>query len=879
MKLPHQPLLPARQSGAASIVIAMLLMFILVAAVMSVMKISGSSVFDAANNEEQISALFLADSGLERALSNLRTAALTNTYSDTTCTDLSGQSANLGRGSFTYTGALSTPTTCTGGSCTQCLVTVRGAIGATSSRTVQAQLIATQQNGTTGQTNTGCPTANCTPDVKMNMTVQNANSFAFVHILFNPTSNWGGSPVTPSCKDTGSGSLTACTVAWNITGNYYNNPASIGVYASIPSAGIYSITEEVLTTLPSTDSRHNYAAVGAIFHSLGGTSGLVGSFAKSPATTGTFPNKHVACPIPTTTSRTQPLVASDCNPYDYQHAYLDSGWTCNPSGVGNTTPNWSNAGNADTLLAGFGGKPYYPGTNGRCGNLNGVNYYHSGTQRCSNELNGLAVNGQPLFMQLSLDGQQGDYMYSQLWWTYNSAYYATTANATNFGASFTAAIGATFTGQLVSLTAPKVVTATSKRTGNSRNVLTVVSGAALAINDTLSAGSNNCSSDPFPSGATVTGLGTGTVTLDTNASQNCVGGTFTFAHPTGTILQVTNRTIGSGLLEVGNNVYYTSNGLSIGATIASPLGGTPAGDNGTYTLNPTNLTAGAAVGMYTTSAKLTVTSVSSGTLDANDVISGTGVASGTTLTGNASAPYLPYTGTTGTGLAGTYQLNVGGVAQPQHVIPEAMHTSSTTITLSGASTTPSVGTALGVVAGTGQFLPDSVTGCIGSTTSCSGSTPNCSGTGTTLQVCVASGTPNLSAGDALFGAGIHVNTVITARVSGTGGTGTYTIMPIQVTVRGTIIARAAVVGVPTANSFNVSRLPDTALVNAQICGGLCPILLGDGVHTIGEVDLSNIVDYDDWSSGFSCVKGIDPANILTVVNVMSKQAGWSEVVK
>jgi len=934
MNLSVYPTFSAFQRGAASIAITVLLMFMLVAAVMGVMKISGYSVFDAATNEEQISSLFLAESGLERALGSLRAAALANAYSDTTCTGLKNQSVNIGRGSFTYTDAVSYDQngipggTCTNGNCTQCLVTVRGAIGATSTRTIQAQLIATQQNGSTGQTNTNCTSANwnCTDKVILNMTVNHANSFAFTHTIYNPTSNWGGNAVTSNCQDNpqATGSLTSCTQAWNVAGNYYNNPTSIGVYASIPNAGTYSITQELFDARPpSTDTRRNYAEVGAIFNSPVGTAGYVGSYSQSPNVS---PCTGQAVTVP----RTQPITAN-CNPYDYQRAYLPPTWTCNTNS--GTTANWANAGNADTLLAGFGGKPYYPGTNARCGNLNGQNYYKSATGRCSNELNGLAVNGQPMFLQLSLDGQQGDYMYSQIWWTYNPAYYATTANATNVGASFTGAIGATFTGQLVMETTPKIILATSKRTGNSKNVLTAVSGDQLAIGDTLSAFSTTCSPDPFSSGATVTGVNAGahTVTLDTNASQNCTG-TFTFAHPTGIkVLKVSGRT--GGLLELGNNVYYTSNGLSIGATIASPLGGTPSGDNGTYTLNPTNLATGAAVAMYTTSNKLTVSSMTSGTLLANDVISG--AATGTTITGNATAPYLPYASTTGTGFAGTYQLNVGGVVQPQHVIPGTMHTSSKTITLSGATTTPTVGTALGVVnasitgsisgttltvtavsgvslaaggaevgsvlygsnvttgtritgfltgtGGTGTytitpsqtvangstvliatFLPDSVTGSI---------------SGSTLSVTVAPSGTNLSVGDSLFGAGFKPNTHITAIVSGSGGTGTYFVTPSQTVASGTIIARAAIVAAASANSISVSRLPDSALVNAQICGGLCPILLGDGLHRVGEVDLSNIVDYDDWTSGFSCVKGIDPTNIVTVVNVMSKQADWSEVIK
>ena len=340
--LPAKHSLPAQQRGAVSIAIAMLIIFILTAAVTGVLKMSGSSVIDAAQNDEQVSALFLAESGLERAMATLRAAALTNSYTNTTCTGLIGQSVGLGGGTFTYTNAVSTPATCTSGSCAECLVTVKGMItGTTSSRTIQGQLIATQQNGTTGQTNTSCPTANCTADIKMTMAVPTAPSFAFVHILFNSTSNWGGADVTPTCKDTGTGSLIACTLAWNISGNYYNNPSSIGVYAPIATAGNYSLTEQVLASLPppaGETSRSNYAAVGAIFRSGGGTPGFVGSFAKSPITSGDFPTKHVTtCGSANTTDpRTQPLPQTDCSPNDYQHAYLPASdistdyWTCLP---------------------------------------------------------------------------------------------------------------------------------------------------------------------------------------------------------------------------------------------------------------------------------------------------------------------------------------------------------------------------------------------------------------------------------------------------------------------------------------------------------------------------------------------------------------------
>ena len=152
----------------------------------------------------------------------------------------------------------------------------------------------------------------------------------------------------------------------------------------------------------------------------------------------------------------------------------------------------------------------------------------------------------------------------------------------------------------------------------------------------------------------------------------------------------------------------------------------------------------------------------------------------------------------------------------------------------------------------------------------------------------------MSAGDALFGAGVRVNTLITARVSGTGGTGTYTVSSSQTVgtaaIPVTIIARAAVIGTPSApsnplaSSFYVSRLPDTPLSGAQLCGGLCPLLLGDGTtgtgkHDAGQIDLTGINNYDDWSAGLTCLSGVDPASIENLGVVLTRRSGWSEPVQ
>ena len=64
-----------------------------------------------------------------------------------------------------------------------------------------------------------------------------------------------------------------------------------------------------------------------------------------------------------------------------------------------------------------------------------------------------------------------------------------------------------------------------------------------------------------------------------------------------------------------------------------------------------------------------------------------------------------------------------------------------------------------------------------------------------------------------------------------------------------------------------------------MCGGLCPLLLGDAVHTVGQIDLTNIQDYDDWTAGFACLRGVNPASIENLGTILSKRSGWSELVR
>lgn len=132
--LPIDSTKPRLQRGAASVAIAMLIIFILVAAVLGVQSISGTSAVDAVKNDEQVTALFLAESALERTTAIMTRAAATELNS-AACNDMIvGGPHNLGTGrSFTIDSATmydssGTTAPCVGGQCARCVVQVTGCV-------------------------------------------------------------------------------------------------------------------------------------------------------------------------------------------------------------------------------------------------------------------------------------------------------------------------------------------------------------------------------------------------------------------------------------------------------------------------------------------------------------------------------------------------------------------------------------------------------------------------------------------------------------------------------------------------------------------------------------------------------------------------------
>lgn len=390
-----------RQRGAASIAIAMLLLFILAAAVVAVMEMSGSSVVDAAKHEEQVAALFLAESGVERAQATINAAALAGAYTDTTCTGIaSGTPQSLGRGSFTYTSATSSPSPCGGSNpaCNNCVITVRGAIGTSnpSSRTLRASVTSTQTDGAAG----------CGSNFSLDMPIAAGlgQAAVFTNISWRAKGIGGvcsgGSSANASvdsCINTNpGGNCLLGTNGWILERTGTTNASSVGVYASAPTPGNYTLAFTLAAPPGATPTTRSYSATGVVFYPFAatGTVGFVGSYGVDNKTADTADLDGV---VPDT-------------------------WTCSP-GNGNLN-DMSRAAGADTLLYGLSALG----------------------QTTGNEATSIVFGIQPLYRVVSLVGGNTDYLYSQTWITYNPRYWPT-AGATN-GADFTGTIGATFTGSL-----------------------------------------------------------------------------------------------------------------------------------------------------------------------------------------------------------------------------------------------------------------------------------------------------------------------------------------------------------------------------------------------------------------------------------------------
>lgn len=409
----HSPI--RRQSGAATVAIAMLIMFVLSAAIYSIMTISGTGVSDAAKNEEQIAALFLAESGVESAKATIRAANDSSSDLTAACTGMTVGAQTLGRGTFQFT---PTPT-CSGMGCSECNVVVEGAITGTDiKRIIRTTISTVNTQGTDGCGSTpSLPTLTTTKDqaaVFSNLAYRaktssqcgadtgganaSISNCTVTGVAPNPPCDPAAHPpgfctTTTSCLPTTNG--------WDIATTGTNNVSGMGIVTDdLNTAGTaYTVAQE-LSTNSGPVNRH-YVQTGVAFYPP--TLGIV-----------TFTGSYGASGHTTSTSQLTGDVRAN--------------WNCAP--VSGTTTSDMAAG-SNTLVYGFS----------------------SSSADTTTLLSGVTFGVTPMRRQLSMTGTADAntgggsstfYLYSQIWYAYNSAYYPTGATAANTGAKFTGTIGTEF---------------------------------------------------------------------------------------------------------------------------------------------------------------------------------------------------------------------------------------------------------------------------------------------------------------------------------------------------------------------------------------------------------------------------------------------------
>ena len=244
-----------RQHGMTTVVAVIFLITAVFFALTQTLGINATSSVDNQRQLDSVAALYLAESGLERAQSVLATAA---TLTDTVCTGIAVSSYALGRGTVSLT-ATSSPPSCNNGggtSCDSCTVEATGTVG-TTARRVQTVISVTPVNGVAG---TGTTVA---------MTLQNTYAHPSI-ALFNLATRRQGSDTDSIC---GSVNGITCAMKWNIQSqNGGGNPSvgGMGVAVTMPASSIARITQTL-------DSSRSYAEVGALFPGTS-TPSIVGSY-------------------------------------------------------------------------------------------------------------------------------------------------------------------------------------------------------------------------------------------------------------------------------------------------------------------------------------------------------------------------------------------------------------------------------------------------------------------------------------------------------------------------------------------------------------------------------------------------------------------------
>jgi hypothetical protein len=450
--------LPRRQLGATTVAIAILITFILAAAVAAVLNMSGSAVIDATKNEEQVAAFFLAESGLERGIGLLK--ASTDPTARSTCETSIPGTSSLGRGTFTLaasaTGCTGTPPT----NCTSCTITSTGIILGITSRTIKSVVsLSAPGGGAIGCGGGGgasvnaahCPGVSATDlhvDIEQNIQISDTDAPAVlisnIAYLRHPV---GGASVDASGCVTIPGPST-CISTWSDESSHSTGDVVVGGRGAadkVADPGTYTFKQNL------TDDTM-YAAVGLkAGQSSGGSINIVGSYWDDAGNAGQSTHANSQTLNGKTNNGT---LCNDNGKLAGETSTAVSGVTCTQiaappdpldnHGTVQTSKGWCYG--ADTLIFGFSGRS----ANNSNGAISGVVFGNSppATQ---------VPNGFTQFPRPS--GSVNSAIYSSMWYIHNPAYDTAPNSTVTSGAAATALAGASFTATLSNNSTSMVVSA------------------------------------------------------------------------------------------------------------------------------------------------------------------------------------------------------------------------------------------------------------------------------------------------------------------------------------------------------------------------------------------------------------------------------------
>lgn len=747
----------ARQRGAVSVALAALLLFLLGAAVVASLQLGGSAVQDSRTSDEQAAALFLAESGLERAQGVI--AANMDDFDNAAayCTGLADSTDYaLGRGTVRVLSAQASPQPCTAGvptgSC--CTLLVAGQVQA-QQRLLQGRITTEFKQGVEGYGSTTSPA--------LVMETQQDGAAAFTNLAYrakDPVDQLANAHVG-GCSNTGGicriGDDYADPDGWDLPRTGTNNVSSSAVYAAVPVKGDYTIDVRFANNARRPASR-NYVQTGILLYPPPGSSvSFLGHFASANDSS--------------STSSASGTVGT---------------WTCGRAS--STTSQWARAGGSDTLVYGFASWPSQTVT----------------------RLAGVKLGPQSFSRVVNLVGTRGDNLYSQIWYAYNPAYLPVTAQPV--------ATDATKYYNPAGTTAPGLATA------RSGEAFTGIAGAAF----------------------------TGRATASELVLESALGT--------------------SERLDAGDQLYQ---GSTLLGTVGALIDGTAGQTGARYAYTGSTAATGSA--LLTRSRVLQVSAEpANGALSDGDTVQTT---AGAVTLGTLQAV---------AGASGALRFRL---STPQRVALASGNLRSLNIvvleatTVMGPWTRDLTGTALAVhdpATGAGRLLGADIQGSI---------------SGQQLTVSTAGAT--LHPGDALSGSGVKPMTRVTRVVDAAAGL--YEVCsgpsgsPCQQQEVGSTTTPVALVARPaikpnhstaslnsslTTGSFSVSRPPSVPLAGARLCGGLCALMhdATTGNRASGFA-LSGITAGDDWSSGFSCLSGVDPFRLRVLGSLVVKRVAWAEVIR